>query len=139
MARAGLAGLWWNHHNREMERARLRSLEWVGSSRKDLRSFPGPVRDHLGFALFQAQAGTKHRDAKPLRGLGSGVLEVVSSAASGTYRAVYLVRFEKAVYVLHAFQKKSKSGIATPQAEIDLAKARLASATAHYASVYGKD
>jgi phage-related protein len=79
----------------------------------------------MGFALFTAQVGGKHPDAKPLKGHGSGVLEVVEDFDGSTFRAVYTVRFEKVVYALHAFQKKSKKGIKTPKAELDLVKARL--------------
>ena len=115
-----------------------RPLEWVGSSKADLKAFPDEVQDHIGFALYQAQIGLKHRDAKPLTGLGSGVLEVVSDFDKSTFRAVYTVRFRDAVYVLHAFQKKSKRGIATPKAEIDLVKRRLRAAEQHYATAYGR-
>jgi len=115
----------------------LRPLEWVGSSRADLKTFPDAVQDHVGFALYQAQVGLKHRDAKPLKGLGSGVLEVVSRHDGDTYRAVYTVRFESAVYVLHAFQKKARKGIATPKQEIDLVKRRLRAARDHYEATYG--
>ena len=115
-----------------------RPLEWVGSSRNDLRSFPDEVQDHIGFALYQAQLGLKHGDAKPLTGLGSGMLEIVSDFDVNSYRTVYLVRFRDAVYVLHAFQKKSKRGIATPKSEIDLVKRRLKAAELHYAAIYGK-
>ncbi len=83
----------------------LKPVEWVASSRNDLKDFPAQVRDYVGFALYQAQVGLKSRAAKPLKGLGSGVLEVVSRHDGGTFRAVYTVRFEAAVYVLHAFQK----------------------------------
>jgi phage-related protein len=121
-----------------MEDGPARPLEWVGSSRDDLRGFPDDVQDHIGFALYQAQLGSKHRDAKPLTGLGSGILEVVSDFDANSYRAVYLVRFRDAVYVLHAFQKKSKRGIATPKAEIDLVKRRLKAAEQHYQVTYGK-
>ncbi|MDL2259806.1 type II toxin-antitoxin system RelE/ParE family toxin [Deltaproteobacteria bacterium OttesenSCG-928-K17] len=110
----------------------MKSLYWVGSSRKDLREMPDEIKDAFGFALFMAQQGQKHDKAKALKGFGSaGVLEVVESDQGGTYRAVYTVRFEDAVYVLHCFQKKSKSGIATPKPEIDLIKARLKQAEAH--------
>jgi phage-related protein len=115
-----------------------RPLEWVGSSRDDLKAFPDDVQDHIGFALYQAQLGAKHRDAKPLASLGSGVMEVVSNFDTDTYRAVYTVRLRDAVYVLHAFQKKSKRGIATPKAEIELVKRRLKAAEQHHAAVYGK-
>ena len=107
-------------------------MEWVGSSLEDLREFPGTVQDHIGFALYQAQIGLKHRDAKPLTGLGAGVLEVVSRFDTDTFRAVYTVRFPKAVYVLHAFQKKSKRGIATPRLEIERVRDRLRVAERHY-------
>ena len=107
-------------------------LHWLGSSRKDIREMPEEVRDTFGFALFLAQQGQKHEQAKPLRGFGSaGVLEVVESSRDGTYRAVYTVRFAHAVYVLHCFQKKSTSGIATPQHDIELIKVRLKQAEAH--------
>ena len=93
----------------------------------------------MGFAIYQAQIGRKHRDAKPLTGLGSGVLEVVSHFVDDTYRTVYTVRFKAAVYVLHAFQKKAKKGIATPKQEIDLVKHRLRTAAEHYEATYGKE
>lgn len=80
----------------------------------------------MGYALFLAQTGGKHPDAKPLKGLGgAGVLEVVDDYDGNAFRAVYTVRFEGAVYVLHAFQKKSKKGIKTPKHEIDIVKQRL--------------
>lgn len=102
----------------------LRPVEWIGSSLKDLRAFPDDVRDAVGFAL--AQISDKHAAAKPLKGFaGAGVLEVVEDHDGDTFRAVYTVRFASAVYVLHAFQKKSKSGIATPKADIELARQRL--------------
>ncbi len=115
-----------------------RPLEWVGSSRADLRAFPAEVRDHAGFALYQAQVGLRHRDAKPLKGLGTGVLEVVSRHDRGTYRVVYAVRFAAAVYVLHAFQKKARKGIATPKHEMETVKGRLMAAQVHYAATYGE-
>ena len=116
----------------------LKPLEWVGSSKEDLRKFPAAVLDRVGFALYQAQAGLKHRDAKPLKGLGAQVLEAVSHHDSDTYRAVYTVRFKSAIYVLHAFQKKAKRGITTPKREIDLVKRRLKAAEKHYADTYGE-
>ena len=121
-----------------MNRGAIRPLEWVGSSKDDLKEFPEEVQDHVGFALYQAQVGLKHRDAKPLTELGSGVLEVVSNFDTNTYRAVYAVKFREAVYVLHAFQKKSKRKTATPKTEIDLVKRRLKAAERHYAITYGK-
>ena len=107
----------------------LKPLYWVGSSKRDLLSLPGPVVDLFGFALFLAQDGRKHEQAKPLRGFGSaGVLEVVEDWDRSTYRAVYSVRFEGVVFVLHIFQKKSKRGAATPKADIDLIRQRLKAA-----------
>jgi len=108
-------------------------LFWVGSSKKDLKGFPDPVQDACGFALWLAQTGQKHLDAKPLKGFkGAGVLEVVADHRGNTYRAVYTVRFAKAVYVLHAFQKKSKKGMKTPKQEIALVEKRLKTAEEHY-------
>lgn len=121
-----------------MDGGKPKPLEWVGSSRSDLREFPDKVQDHIGFALYQAQIGLKHRDAKPLAGLGSGMMEVISDFEAGTYRAVYAVKFREAVYVLHAFQKKSKKGIATPRPDIDLIRRRLKAAERHYEAEYGK-
>ena len=100
-------------------------LIWIGGSLQTLQGFPEDVKDELGFALFQAQTGRKHIKAKPLKGLGAGILEVVSDYRGDTFRAVYTVRLAGRVYVLHAFQKKSKTGIATPKTEIDLVKQRL--------------
>jgi phage-related protein len=109
-----------------------KALYWIGSSRRDIREMPEEARDTFGFALFLAQQGQKHEQAKPLRGFGSaGVLEVVESDRGGTYRAVYTVRFAHAVYVLHCFQKKSTSGIATSQQDVELITARLKQAEAH--------
>ena len=108
-----------------MRGASTKELVWIGSSLKDLREFPDDVRLVMGFALFQAQTGGKHPDAKPLRGFhGAGVLEVVDDFDGNTFRTVYTVRFKDAVYVLHAFLKKSRRGIATPKNEIDLVKER---------------
>lgn len=103
----------------------FRNLIFVGDAHRVLRGFPDPVQRHLGFALYQAQIGNKHPDAKPLKGLAGGVLEVISDFSGDTFRTVYTVRLNKAVYVLHAFQKKSKRGISTPKAEIELVRQRL--------------
>lgn len=98
----------------------------MASSLDDLKAFPGSVRQIMGFAIFEAQCGGKHVDANPLKGFkGSDVLEVVEDFDGDTYRTVYTVRFADAVYVLHAFQKKSKKGIATPRHDIDLIAVRL--------------
>jgi phage-related protein len=107
---------------------------FVGSSRKDLQGFPGAVRSDIGQALFEAQLGDHPHNAKPLKGL-SGVLELRDNFDGDTYRAVYTVRFEGVLYVLHAFQKKSTRGIVTPQRHIDLVKQRLRDAeTIHKAT-----
>jgi phage-related protein len=88
----------------------MKPLEWIASSKKDLIAMPDPVQDNFGFALFQAQIGEKHDDAKPLKGFkGSGVLEIVDDFDGDTYRAVYTVRFAEVVYVLHVFQKRMQS------------------------------
>lgn len=111
----------------------LKPLFWVGSAKKDYAAFPQDVHDAVGYALHKAQGGDKHPAAKPLKGFsGTGVLEVVEDHAGDTFRAVYTVRFEGAVYVLHAFQKKAKKGIATPQQEIELVKRRLGIAEADH-------
>ncbi len=99
---------------------------WVGSSRKDLREFPEPVRDHVGYALYVAQKGGKHRSTKALMGFGgAGVVEVIKDFRGDTFRAVYTVRYTSAVYVLHVFQKKSKTGRETPRRDMELIKQRL--------------
>jgi phage-related protein len=104
----------------------IKPVAWIGSARADLSSFPEEVKDAVGYALYVAQMGGKHPDAKPLRGFGSaGILEIVENHAGDTYRVVYTVRLAERIYVLHAFQKKSKTGIKTPKSEIDLIKARL--------------
>lgn len=104
----------------------LKPLIWVGSSLEDLKKFPKPAQRHLGFALKSAQVGEKDPQAKPLKGFGgASVLEIVEDFDGDTYRAVYTVKFRDAVYVLHAFQKKSKSGISTPRREINLITERL--------------
>ncbi len=107
-------------------KATPKPVHWVGSSKKDLLELPVAVSDFFGYALYFAQKGTRHKAAKVLKGFGgAGVLEIVEDDAGGTYRAVYTVRFEEAVFVLHCFQKKSKSGIATPKRDIDIINQRL--------------
>ena len=104
----------------------LKPVVWVGSSRKDLRALPEPVQDHIGYALYVAQRGGKHQDAKTLKGYGGArVLEIVRDYRGDTFRAVYTVRFAEAVYVLHVFQKKSKSGRATPKLDVKVIEQRL--------------
>ncbi len=103
---------------------RVKPLIFVGSSQKDLRAFPAAVRRDVGVALFDAQLGNHPHNAKPLKGM-SGVLEIRDSHDGDTYRAVYTIRLEGILYVLHAFQKKSSSGVATPKRHIDLIVQRL--------------
>ena len=106
-----------------------RPLIWVGSSRRDLRGFPRQVRRDIGQALYAAQKGETDPAAKPLKGFGGRfVVEIIADHAGDTWRAVYTVRFPEAIYVLHAFQKKSKRGIGTPKKDIDLIHRRLAEA-----------
>jgi phage-related protein len=112
-------------------------LIWMGRSLKDIGEFPDLVKGTIGHGLDIAQTGGKHEQAKPLKGFkGSGVLELVEDFDGDTYRAVYTVKFAEVVYVLHVFQKKSKTGIATPQQDIDLIKTRLKLAYAHYQEYY---
>lgn len=104
-------------------------VEWVASSKKDFLRFPEEVRSEMGFGLYVAQRGGKHDSAKVLKGFGdAGVVELIEDRQGDTYRCVYTVRFASAVYVLHAFQKKSKSGVATPKADLDLIRRRLTTA-----------
>ena len=106
----------------------LKPIRWIGTSLRDLRSFPRAVRVDIGHAL-SAQEGKTDPAAKPFKGFGgASVLEIVASHHGNAWRAVYTVRFEDAIYVLHVFHKKSTKGIATPKREIDLIKQRLAEA-----------
>ena len=101
-------------------------LIWIGSSRKDLREFPEDVRHRMGYALWLAQTGGKHRDAKVLRGFGgAGVLEIIEDYRGDTFRAVYTLKYADVVFMMHAFQKKSKTGRETPRRDIELIKQRL--------------
>ena len=110
-------------------------LKWVGSAKRDLDAMPDDVQDVFGHAIDLAQAGGKHQDAKALTGFGSaGVLEVVEDFRGDTYRAVYTVKFAGWIYVLHCFQKKSKSGNKTPKEDLDLINARLKAAKLDYAT-----
>lgn len=120
--------------NTGAERRGLKPVIWEASSRKDLKQFPKNVRQTVGQALFDAQTGGKHPDAKPLKGFkGAGVLEIVEYDDGSTYRAVYTIRFALVVYVLNDFQKKSKSGSKTPFEEIEKVKTRLKAAEKNYA------
>src|SRR5262245_8216131 len=104
----------------------LKPVIWMGSSRKDLRALPQNVQDYVGYALYVAQRGGKHRDTKALKGFGgASVQEIVVDYDRDSYRAVYTVRFTERIYVLHVFKKKSKSGIATPKSDLDLIERRL--------------
>jgi len=112
----------------------IKPVVWIGTTRADLSSFPEEVKEAIGFALYIAQQGGKHGDAKPLRGFGgAGILEIVENHAGDTYRAIYTVRLAGRIYALHAFQKKSKAGIKTPKPEIDLIKLRLKRAEEEHA------
>ena len=117
----------------------VRPLLWVASSKRDYRRFPPRVQDNLGFELFLAQTGQRPPSAKPLKGLGSGTVELVKDFEGNTYRAVYTVRFKEAVYVLHAFQKKSKRGIATPRRDIDLIETRLKDVALDHAERFARE
>lgn len=114
-----------------------RPLLWVGPSKKDLLQFPDEVIDAIGTALSVAQFGGIHPAAKLWKGEGSGVVEIVEDFNRATYRAVYTVRFEKAIYVLHCFQKKSPTGIKTAKQDVDLISQRLKDARADYEVRYG--
>jgi phage-related protein len=109
-------------------------VQWVGSSKSDLLEFPADVVNEVGYALGVAQLGGKHPAAKPWKGEGAGVFELVESFDGNAYRAIYTVRFEGFVYVLHAFQKKSPSGIRTAQTDIDIVSERLKRAREHFES-----
>lgn len=115
-----------------------RPLYWVGSAKRDLMAFPEPVKDAIGTALSVAQFGGKHPAAKPWKGAGPGVLEVVEDHDGNTFRAVYTVRFRRAAYVLHCFQKKSHRGIQTPRPGVELVSQRLMLARQDYEDRYGK-
>lgn len=107
-------------------------LFWVASSLNDLLAFPEKVQKKIGAALSIAQFGGKHPSAKPWKGAGSGVFEIVEDYRSDAYRAIYIVKFANAVYVLHAYQKKSTSGIKTPRRDVELVVQRLKQAQQEY-------
>lgn len=115
-----------------------RPLFWVGSSKEDLLAFPETVQDEIGTALSIAQFGGKHPHAKPWRGEGPGVFEIIEDHRGDTYRAVYAVRFEGVIYALHAFQKKSPSGIRTSKRDVELIGRRLSEARMDFEVRYGK-
>ncbi|HZR64787.1 MAG TPA: type II toxin-antitoxin system RelE/ParE family toxin [Terriglobales bacterium] len=112
----------------------IKPVVWIGSTRADLSSFPEDVKDAIGYALYIAQRGGKHAAAKPLRGFGgAGILEIVEDHAGDTYRTVYTVRLAGRIYVLHVFQKKSKTRAKTPKPEIELIRSRLKRAEEEHA------
>ncbi len=111
------------------EDAKPKSLVWIESSRRDFTAFPDEVKSEMGYAMFLAQCGGRYRKAKTFKGSGdAGIVEIVDDHRGDTFRTVYTVRFASAVYVLHAFQKKSKTGIATPKSDVRLIAQRLAEA-----------
>jgi phage-related protein len=114
-------------------------LHWVASSKRDLLRFPDEVVSNVGYALGAVQLGAHPPSAKPWKGLGAGVLEIVEDGAAGTFRTVYTVGFRRAVYVLHVFQKKSPSGIRTAQRDVELIGERLKAAKRDYEALYGKE
>ena len=117
----------------------MKPVTWIGSSLNDLREFPSEVRREAGQSIYFAQKGGKTVNAVPMVGFGSAkVLEVVINDDGNTYRAIYTVKFQKAVYVLHAFQKKSRKGRATPRPDLALIKQRLSTAEKHYKENYEK-
>jgi phage-related protein len=120
-----------------LERARgEKPLFWVASSLNDLLAFPEKVQRKIGAALSVAQFGGKHPSAKPWKGAGSVIFEIVGDYRSDAYRAIYTVKFGDAVYVLHAFQKKSPSGIRTPRKDVDLVARRLKQAQQEYEALH---
>jgi phage-related protein len=113
-------------YNEAMESHDPKPLYWLASSKRDLLELPDPVMDDFGYALYLAQIGKKHERAKPLHGFGSaGILEIVEDWQGSTYRAVYTVRFEQAVFVLHVFQKKAKRGSETPSGDMEVVRQRF--------------
>jgi phage-related protein len=115
-------------------RTSRRPLLWEGSSKKDFKSFPISVQKDIGVALFVVQLGGRPPSAKPWKGLGSGVFEIVDDHMGDTYRAVYVLQLSDGIHVLHAFQKKSKSGVATPREDVELVRTRLKNLLARRAS-----
>lgn len=109
----------------------VKEVIWIGSTKKDIIEFPDEVKDEMGYGLHLAQNGSKHPNAKPFKLEGeSGVFEIVSDFNTDTYRAVYAIKIDERLYILHAFKKKSKSGIKTPKSDVDLIKRRLKDAQA---------
>jgi phage-related protein len=122
-----------------IEEQALKPIEWLKSARVDLRGFPDGVKYQVGSALLQIQKGKDHASVKMLKGFGSAsVREIRTDDESGTYRVVFTVQFPKAIYVLHSFQKKSKTGRKTPKEEMDRIERRLALAEVDYEAKYGR-
>ena len=119
--------------------ANEKPLHWIGSAKRDLLGFPERVIRAIGYDLSVAQYGEQPPSAKPWRGLGPGVWQLTEHDVSGTYRAVYTIRFAKAVYVLHAFQKKSPTGLRTSRNDVALVAKRLSVAKEDYESRYGEE
>jgi phage-related protein len=116
-----------------MEKDISKPVRWIGTSYNDWKAFPGEVQDVMGYALHLAQHGKKATYVKPLKGFkGATVLEIVDDFDGNTWRAIYTVQFKGTIYVLHAFQKKSRTGIATPKTHIKLIEQRLKQAKEHY-------
>ena len=115
-----------------------RPLHWIGSAKKDFLTMPVQVQRESGMALGVAQHGGKHPSVKPWKGEGPGVMEIVTDFDSDTFRAIYTVKFRKAIYVLRCFQKKSPRGIRTAQVDVDLVRRRLKAARIDYEALYGK-
>src|SRR5437868_13875335 len=118
--------------------ANEKPLHWIGTSKRDLLRFPRRVISAIGYDLSAVQYGEQPPSAKPWKGMGPGVWELAEDDASGTYRAVYTIQFAKAIYVLHAFQKKSPSGVRTARSDIALVAQRLKVAKADHEARYGK-
>lgn len=117
----------------------VKPIFWMGSSKADLKAFPKPVQSDVGYTLFAAQCGEEYRSVKTLQGFGGrSVLEIVAPHIGDTYRAVYTVKFKDSIYVLHAFQKKSTRGIATPKRELDMIRQRFADAKRHHEERQGQ-
>jgi phage-related protein len=128
---------WYNVDVRRVPGPQEKPLHWVGASKRDFLEFPESVKDDMGNALGLAQFGGTAPNAKPWKGLGAGVLELVESHDGNAYRSVYTVRFPEAVYVLHAFQKKSPSGIRTSRRDVELVAKRFRAAQHDYEEHYG--
>ncbi len=126
-----------------MTRAKLargeKPLFWIGSSLNDLLAFPEAVKNRIGSSLSVAQFGGKHPNAKPWKGAGPGVLEIVEDHRGNAYRSIYTVKFANAVYVLHVFQKKSPSGIRTPKKDVELVEQRLKLAQHDFKAHHGEE